>query len=128
MSRLGKSLSLIGAFVICFFAGGAILWRGSYEQYLHRSFPWEMLPLLGGAALILSWAIGTGIVASAIIVAAAFPAIIFARVVIDTMDHPTRHNLWPFELLITFVGGMIMTFPFAAIGMLLHRVTHRGRS
>lgn len=116
---------LIGAFVVCFFVGGGIWWRGSYQEYLNGAFRWETIPLLAGAALFLSWIIGAGIVASALAVGSAFPAIVLARVV---LDGPTTHNLWPLEVAIACGPGMMMTFPSAALGWLLRRVTHRGRA
>jgi hypothetical protein len=80
--------------------------------------------LLASVALLLSWVSGAGIVASAITIGSAFPAVIFVRVVLDGMEDPTNHNLWPFEIVMTFGIGMIVTFPFAALGALLRRVTH----
>jgi hypothetical protein len=119
---------IVGAFALCFFAGGAIWWRGSYVDYLDSGFPWGTLLLLAGVALYLSWGIGAGVVASAIAIGSAFPAIIFVRVVLDGMEDPTNHNLWPFEIVMAFGIGMMVTFPFAAFGALLRRVTHRGRA
>src|SRR4051812_43564310 len=68
---------LAGAFPLCFVAGGAICWRGSYEDYLRAGVSWETLLLLAGAALFLSWGIGTGVVASAITIGSVLPAVIF---------------------------------------------------
>jgi hypothetical protein len=116
---------LVGAFALCFFAGGVICWRGSYVDYLNSGFPWGTLVLLAVVTLLLSWIIGAGIVASATAIGSAFPAIIFARVVLDCMEDPTNHNLWPFEVVMAVGLGMIVTFPFAAFGALLRRVTHR---
>ena len=94
-------------------------------DYLNSGFPWETILLLAGVALLLSWVIGAGVVASAIAIGSAFPAIIFVRVVLDGMEDPTNHNLWPFEIVMAFGIGMIATFPFAAFGALLRRITHR---
>ena len=119
---------LIGAFALCFFAGGTMWWRGSYQDYLDSGFSWRTLLLLAGVALILSWVIGAGIVASAVAVGSAFPAVIMARVVLDGMEDPTSHNLWPFEVAMAFGLGMITTFPSATFGWLLRRVTRRSRA
>ena len=114
--------------MLCFFAGGAIWWSGSYQDYLNGSFRWGTIPLLAGASLFLSWMIGVGIVPSAVTVGSTFPAVIFARVVLDGMEDPTNHNLWPFEVAIAVGLGMVMTFPSAALGWLLRRVTHGGHA
>jgi hypothetical protein len=91
------------------------------------SYYWAILPLFTGAALALSWIVGVGIVPSALVVGSAFPAIVVVRVVIDGAQDPTAHNLWPFEVVLAMVTGMVMTFPAAAIGGLLRRLTHRGQ-
>ena len=127
MSPRHKWPWLIGAFVFCFFVGGAIWWRGSYQDYLDNRFPWGSLALAAGVALFLSWVIGAGIVASAVAIGSAFPATICARLMLDGMEHPTSHNLWPFEVIMAFGLGMITTFPFAALGALLRRLTLRSR-
>src|SRR5437660_4825508 len=118
-----KALWLVGAFAVCFFAGGWIWWSGSYEEFMAADFHWETLPLLAGVAVVLSWIVGVGIIPSALVVGSAFPAIIFARVVLDCIQDPTRHNLWPFEVVVAFVFGMVMAFPPAGIGWLLRRIT-----
>ncbi|HVT27782.1 MAG TPA: hypothetical protein VHE81_07175 [Lacipirellulaceae bacterium] len=44
---------------------------------------------------------------------------------LDGVEDPTNHNLWPFEVIMAFGMGMIVTFPVAEVGALLRRVTHR---
>jgi len=128
-SNLGrKAFWLAGAFALCFFVGGFIWWRGSYQDYLDTGFRWETLPLLAGVAIVLAWIIDAGIIGSAVVVGIAFPAIVFGRVVLDCIDDPTRHNLWPFEVFMALVIGMIIAFPAAALGWLLRRITHRSRA
>jgi hypothetical protein len=119
---------LFGAFVLCFLAGGAIWWRGSYQDYLNGGFRWGTIPVLASVALFLSWVIGVGIVTSAVAVGSAFPAVILGRIVLDGMEDPTSHNLWPFEVAMAVGFGMVMTFPSAGLGWLLRRVTHRIRA
>lgn len=127
MSR-AKWWWLIGAFVLCFLAGGVIWWRGSYPEYLDGSFHWETVPLLASVALFLSWVIGAGIVASALAPASAFTAVILARVVLDGMENSSNHNLWPFEMAVAFGFGMLMSFPAAALGGLIRRLRYRSRA
>lgn len=127
-SVLRKALWLVGAFALCFFAGGWIWWRGTYEQFLHAGFHWETFPLLAGTAVFLSWIIGIRIIPSALVVGGTFSAIMIVRVVLDCIQDPTRHNLWPFEVVVAFVFGMIMAIPPAGIGWLFRRITHRSRA
>jgi hypothetical protein len=124
MNRRRKALWLVGAFALCFFAGGWTWWRGSYQEYLNTAFHWETLPLLAGVAAALSWIVGVRIIPSALVVGNAFPAIIPARVVLDCPQDQTAHNLWPFEVAVASALGMVIAFPSAGIGWLLRRITH----
>jgi hypothetical protein len=127
-NQLRQTLWLVAGFAICFFAGGWVCWRDSYQEYLNAGFHnWETFPLLAGVAFVLSWIVGAGLLPSALSVGIAFPAIVLARVVMDCVQDPTNHNLWPFELVVALVLGMVVAFPSAAIGWLLRRVTHRTR-
>jgi hypothetical protein len=76
-------------------------------------------------ALLLTWVSGAGVVASAIAIGSVFPAVVFVRVVLDGMEDPTNHNLWPFEVVMAIGIAMLVTFPSAAIGALLRHATHR---
>jgi hypothetical protein len=41
------------------------------------------------------------------IVGASAPAVVCARVVVEAVLDPTSHNLWPFEVVIALVIGLI---------------------
>ena len=98
-----------------------MFWRGSYEEYLHAGPPWQLFGLMATVALLLSWIIGVRILPCALVVGSSFPAVILGRVL---LDNPTDHNLWPFELALATVIGMIVAFPPAGIGwIILHRLT-----
>lgn len=128
MNPVRTALWLVGAFALCFFAGGRSWWQGSYQEYLHAGFHWEIIPLLAGVAIVLTWLIGIRIIPTALVVGNALPAIIFMRVVLDCIQEPTRHNLWPFEVVPAFAFGMMLAFPSAGIGWSLRRITHRRRA
>jgi hypothetical protein len=119
---------LVSAFAICFFVGGVICWRGSYQQYLETGFPWVLCGLLAGTAAVLSWTAGVRIAVSGLVVGSVFPAIILARIVLDGIHDPTGHNLWPFEVCLAFAFGMVMTFPAATLGWWLRRMTDRSHA
>lgn len=119
---------LAGAFALCFFVEGWVLWRGSYVEYIEHGWHWELLPLMVGVALVLTWFIGLRIISSALVVGSTFPAVIFVRIVLDGMEDSTNHNLMPFELAAAFIFGMLVAFPSAGIGWLLRRITYRRRT
>jgi hypothetical protein len=121
MNPLRKAC-LAGGFALCFFAGGWIWWRGSYQEYLSTSFHWETWPLLASVAVILSWIIGIRVIPTALVVGSSFPAIVLARVFL--VDSPTSHNLWPFEVAGALLFGMMMAFPPAGLGWLLRHITN----
>lgn len=119
---------VIGTLAFCSLSVGAIWWRDSYQEYLNAGFRWETIPLLSGAALFLSWFVGLRIMPSAVSVGAAFSAVVLARVVLDALEAPTRHNLWPMEAVMALGLGTIIAYPSAAAGWLLRRVTQRRRN
>ncbi|MFL5330710.1 MAG: hypothetical protein ACJ8C4_17560 [Gemmataceae bacterium] len=104
------------------------MWRGTYDEYLHDGFHWEIIPVQIVVALLLTWLMGLGVVVATITVGMAFSAAIMARVVIDCLDDPTHHNLWPFELVLALAFGIVMSSPGAASGRLLRWATHRNRA
>jgi hypothetical protein len=57
-----------------------------------------------------------------LVVAAAVPTAVMARVVVDTTRDPTSHNLWPFELVIAFLVGLTGTVPGTLVGSVFRRL------
>ena len=53
---------------------------------------------------------------------AAFPAAVMIRVVVDTMQDPTDHNLWPFEIVIAALFSLVAVVPGLLIGALARRL------
>jgi hypothetical protein len=45
------------------------------------------------------------------------------RVVVDTMQDPTDHNLWPFELIFAAVVSLVAVVPGLLVGALVRRFT-----
>lgn len=52
-------------------------------------------------------------------VGATVPAPILARIAVDTAKDPTSHNLWPFEVVIAAVIGVLCSSAGAQVGSLL---------
>lgn len=128
MNMRRKTLWLVGAFALCFFVEGWVLWRGSYVEYIERGWHWELSPLMACVAIVLTWIIGILIIPTALVVGSTFPTAIFVRIVLDGIQDSTTHNLMPFEVALAFVFGMIVAFPAAGIGWLLRRITYRRRT
>ena len=53
---------------------------------------------------------------------AAFPAAVAIRVVFDTMEDPTDHNLWPFELIFAAIASLVAVVPGLLVGALAARL------
>jgi hypothetical protein len=51
-----------------------------------------------------------------LVIGAAVPAPILARIAVDTAKDPTSHNLWPFELIIAAVIGILVSAAGALVG------------
>lgn len=115
---------LAGASAICYFGGGIMLWRGSYQEYIASELPWQPLILLAIAAFFLSWR-GVGLFASSFVVGISLPAAVMTRVVVDTLQDPTSHNLWPFEIALACFLAVLGVLPFATLGGMVGRLTSR---
>jgi putative effector of murein hydrolase len=124
-SLIKASTWFLGAFTLCFLAGGWFCWQGSYQEYMAAGVPLATLLLLAVTAFALPLVSGAGIIPCGIVVGATFPAVVMVRVVLDGMNNPTDHNLWPFEVAIASAIGMGIALPAAAIGGLIRRVMHR---
>src|SRR6185503_9896052 len=59
------------------------------------------------------------------VLGATVPAAVMARVVVDAAKDPTSHNLWPLELIIAALAGIVCSSTGALIGSLLSRLSKR---
>ena len=105
------------AFVISFFSIGFPYWQIPYVKIAlpNALLGWNVLiPIIAGLLLRLDsrCTVGEVIVACG----AAFPAVVLARIIYEVAKDPGSHNLWPFELLIATVVGLIVIAPAAAVG------------
>jgi len=101
---------------------GVMAWpvlHPAYREYMDGhvlSIAQLLLPALVSAFILvgarrLSW------IGGALAPAAAVPAIIMTRVVMDCWSDPTNHNLWPFEVIPAGVVGLAGGFAGAAAGI-----------
>lgn len=60
--------------------------------------------------------------------AAVVPAVVAVRVILDTANNATSHNLWPIEILIASVLGFSSALAGGVLGIVLGWLTKRGSS
>lgn len=53
---------------------------------------------------------------TALTIGAAIPTVVLIRIVIDLLANPKTHNLWPFEIIIATLSGLIVGVIAAAVG------------
>lgn len=114
------------------------LWFGFTLPFLAVGLPYWLLPynrvnvpdalltpglgLAAFAALVLCACRLTSFWKATWIVAAAVPAVVMLRVLVEGLMDPTSHNLWPLELLIALPVGFVPAFAGAVVGGLFARL------
>ncbi|MFN2316240.1 MAG: hypothetical protein ABR551_00175 [Gemmatimonadales bacterium] len=109
---------VVVTWLVAFLAVGLPYWSLPYAGVnLPNALPTLGLLVVGGFALFLvasrrlSLGMATGILATTV------PAAVLFRVIVEVADDPTSHNLWPFELVIAGVVGVLV----AGVGGLIGR-------
>jgi hypothetical protein len=117
-----SSVTLAAAFTGSFFAVGIPYWQIPYSQASLPSDIWGFALLAVAALAAISRVVSTARFWSAsLIVGAAAPAAVLARVIADVMSDPTSHNLWPLEIILSAAPGFLAAATGALIGGLLVR-------
>lgn len=117
---------LAAAACACFLIVGVPYWALSYAGVsLPSSLMGPGLVAVGVAAAALC-ALGAARPTRALVVLGSMvPAVVLARVVVETATDPTSHNLWPLEVVIALVLGLVAAVPGVAVGALIARVRAR---
>lgn len=118
---MGKTANywLAAGFAIGFFTVGLPYWQIAYSKVSLPDTLYGSGLLVVGLLAAAAHAFGKARFAPTIlVVGAAVPAAVLARVVVDTATDPTSHNLWPFEFIIAAVVGMVCSSAGAAVGSL----------
>ena len=110
---------LAAAFMVGFSSVGVPYWQIAYSKV---SLP----DTLYGAGILVVFVMAAAaralgkarLMAVILVVGAAVPAAVLARVAVDTASDPTSHNLWPLELIIAAVVGMVSSSAGALVGSL----------
>jgi hypothetical protein len=98
----------IGTFLIAFLAIGVPYWGIPYD---HLSLP-NSLYGIGLLAVMIAAAIArffgkTRVLTAILVAGAAVPAAVIVRVAVETVLDPRSHNLWPLEIIIALIVGVV---------------------
>jgi hypothetical protein len=122
-----RSTPLHIAFVVVFFVMGLPYWRIPYSSASLPNSLWgpAMLVLLAAPVAVLVLSKNTFARTSGVI-GLAVPAMVMARVVVETFRNPTTHNLWPFELVIASAVGLAVASVGSLAGLVIARLLKVG--
>jgi hypothetical protein len=105
------------AFVASFLAVGIPYWQIAYANVSLPDTLYSPALLVVCVASAASRVLGKAKLPAAIfIVGAAVPAVVLARISVDTFADPTSHNLWPFEVVIAKFIGLVCSSVGALAG------------
>lgn len=117
------------AFFVPFFATGIPYWQIPYAKLsLPDSLIGMGLLIVGAVAALTRAFVKSRLLLVIFVVGAAVPCAVFARVVLDGIRDPTSHNLWPFELVIAAVLGLIASSAGGLVGSVPALMSRRGSS
>lgn len=112
-----------GVFLACLLAVGVPFWRIPYSSVnVPDAFYGAGLLVVAIAPLVLVRFAGAGFARSLLIPALAPAAALLLRVIVEGIQDPSRHNLWPLALVIVLVLGVVVAVPGAVVGRLMARV------
>jgi hypothetical protein len=110
---------LAAAFTVSFFTVGVPYWQIAYSKLSLPDALYGAGLFVVGVLAAAARAFGKArLVAVIFVVGAAIPAAVLARVAVETASDPTSHNLWPLEMIIAAVVGMVSSSAGALIGSL----------
>lgn len=117
--------ALIGTFLLGFLVAGLPFWRIPYSELtVPDAFYGIGVIVVFVVAAVLACRYGAlkGLLCAALVL----PAVLMARVIVEGVLEPTRHNLWPLALIIALVLGFAVAGVGAACGWLASRLLRRG--
>jgi hypothetical protein len=115
-----RKYGLYVAFAVSFLSIGIPYWQIPYSSVSLPSTLYGLgLVTMGVAAFGLSLLRIAKLTNVILVLGAAAPAAVCARVCVETAIDPTSHNLWPFEVVIALLVGVICASIGAAVGALI---------
>ena len=123
----GEIRILVAAFAASFLATGLPYWPIPYAQVELPGDIWGWgLVVVSVVAFACRAFLGTRAWLTALVAGSAVPAAVFARVVVEGIQDPTSHNLWPLELILSAGPGLLAAGVGALAGALLARIGGQG--
>lgn len=115
------------AFVAVFFLVGLPYWRIPYASASLPNSLWgpALLVVLAAPVAVLLLSKNT-FARTAGVIGLAVPALVMARVLVETFQDPTSHNLWPFELVIASAVGLAVASVGSLAGLAVARLLKVG--
>ena len=121
MSMKGSTILAL-SFAGSFFVIGLPYWQIPYSQVSLPNAVWGIGLLVVAAFAAVPRAISaTRFLRTTLVVGASVPAAVFARVIVEAVADPTSHNLWPFEIILSAVPGLLASTAGAFVGGFLAR-------
>jgi hypothetical protein len=121
---MSRNLPTVATWLVAFLAVGLPYWSIPYGSVnLPNALPTLGLLVVGGSALFLVASRRLSLGMSIGILGTTVPAAVMARVIVEVAGDPTSHNLWPFELVIAGVTGVVVAGVGALSGALWRRVS-----
>ena len=112
------------AFGSGFLVVGLPYWQMTYGQINLPDAIWGPgLVVLAALAALVRILGRPGLWMTTLVVGAAVPAAVMARVVFDVARDPASHNLWPFEIVLVLGPGFLPSLVGSAVGGVWKRRT-----
>lgn len=125
--RSRRVVALAIAFAVGFTAVGVPYWQIPYaELALPNSIinAWLFAPF--GAAAVVRFLTEAPFLRSSLVVGLAVPGAVLLRVIVDVLNDPTSHNLWPIEIFLASAVGFAVSVCGALLGSGLLLLFGRG--
>ncbi len=120
MQKITKTNTIywpVAGFLVGFFAIGYPYWQIPYAKLsLPNTLYGPDLFVIGAIAFAVRAFAQARLAPTIFIIGASVPAAVLVRVVVETTKDPTSHNLWPFEVIIAAVAGVVCSSAGVAIG------------
>lgn len=117
MKKLFKEPSNLYILLIALLASGFTYWFIPYKQVnlLETYFliRWINISIFTGLLGVLLFK--RPMIQASLMTSLGFLVAVFGRIIIEVIQDPTDHNLWPFEIIL----ALILSFPTALLGALL---------
>lgn len=116
---------LWGGFFAAVLSLGLVYWRIPYGSVnLPNALLSPVLAITGIACAIALWMRAAKFWRGVFILGSAAPTTVMIRVVVECIADPTRHNLWPFEVIIAYGVGLPCALAGAVIGWVMAWLWH----